>query len=242
MAVSRILAALVNSFLLLVVFAVLGTGTWLKTRSGVSDCIRFLDWRVMIVGIILLLVALAVINEACIEAPVLLFVYLIAVFVLMILLLAFTVFAFVVTNAKAGQVVSGRGYKEYRLGDFSHWLQRRVNNSHNWAKISSCIRDSNVCSKLGEKYTQEARLFSANLGPVQVCAYITISGPFAGDDMVHDGGFDSTGIQILVSAAVRTVAQNGPPVSRKALAFDCFSTLDEGQYLARTSSSTSMRW
>ncbi|KAL0404378.1 UNVERIFIED_CONTAM: Tetraspanin-8 [Sesamum radiatum] len=37
-------------------------------------------------------------------------------------------------------------YKEYRLGDYSNWLQKRVNN--HWTKIRSCLVDSKICQKL----------------------------------------------------------------------------------------------
>ncbi|KAI5016953.1 hypothetical protein ZWY2020_037331 [Hordeum vulgare] len=47
-------------------------------------------------------------------------------FILIALLLVFTAFAFVVTNRGVGSVISGRGYREYRLGEYSTWLQRRV--------------------------------------------------------------------------------------------------------------------
>lgn len=167
MGLSRLVTAILNFFILLVAIAILGTGIWLKTRSGASDCMKVLDWPIITIGVILLIVALVGFVGACAGVPALLWIYLFAVFILMVLLLAFTVFAFVVTNAKAGQVVSGRGYKEYQLGDYSHWLQDRVNNTKNWAKISSCIRDSEVCTKLGNKYSSEVSLFGAKLAPVQ---------------------------------------------------------------------------
>ncbi|KAI4972866.1 hypothetical protein ZWY2020_003791 [Hordeum vulgare] len=76
-------------------------------------------------------------------------------FILIALLLVFTVFAFVVTNRGAGSVVSGRGagsvvssrgYREYRHGEYSTWLQRRVEDADNWARI--CAADSGVCQRL----------------------------------------------------------------------------------------------
>ncbi|KAF6146368.1 hypothetical protein GIB67_020462 [Kingdonia uniflora] len=72
-------------------------------------------------------------------------VYLCVMFLLIVLLFCFTIFAFVVTNKGAGEVVSERGYKEYNFGDYSNWLQKRVNGNKNWRKINSCLMDSKVC-------------------------------------------------------------------------------------------------
>ncbi|GER43818.1 tetraspanin family protein, partial [Striga asiatica] len=53
---------------------------------------------------------------------------------------------FVVTNSVAGKVLSGRGYREYRLGDYSNWLQNRVND--HWGRVRSYLVDSNICQRL----------------------------------------------------------------------------------------------
>ncbi|KAI4991000.1 hypothetical protein ZWY2020_039371 [Hordeum vulgare] len=64
--------------------------------------------------------------------------------ILIALLLAFTAFSFVVTYRGAGSIVSGRGYREYRLGEYSTWLQRRVEDADNWARIRSYLRDGSA--------------------------------------------------------------------------------------------------
>jgi len=98
---------------------------------------------VIALGVLLLVLSLTGLAGALCLASCLLW-----LFLLILLLFAFTVFAFVVTNRGAGWVVSGRGYKEYRLGDYSTWMQRRVEDSQNWAKIRSCLQDGEVCQKL----------------------------------------------------------------------------------------------
>lgn len=88
-------------------------------------------------------------------------------------------FAFVVTNAKAGEVVSGQGFRNYRVGDYSNWLQQQVNSTSNWAAISSCIAASGVCPALGVKYTTQTALLTSNLTPTEVgtdCSTAHISG------------------------------------------------------------------
>ncbi|GLJ10808.1 hypothetical protein SUGI_0135500 [Cryptomeria japonica] len=69
-------------------------------------------------------------------------------FLLILLLFCFTVFAFVVTNKGAAQVVSDRGYKEYKLGDYSNWLQKRTEKRSKWNKIKSCLQDAKLCKSL----------------------------------------------------------------------------------------------
>ncbi|KAI4975785.1 hypothetical protein ZWY2020_049392 [Hordeum vulgare] len=41
-------------------------------------------------------------------------------------------------------IVSGRGYREYRLGEYSTWMQHRVEDSDNWARIRGCLHDGSV--------------------------------------------------------------------------------------------------
>ncbi|KAI5002380.1 hypothetical protein ZWY2020_027030 [Hordeum vulgare] len=90
-------------------------------------------------------------------------------FILIALLLVFTAFAFIVTNRGAGSVVSGHGYREYRLGEYSTWLQRRVEDAGNWARIRSCLRDGSVCQRFGARGELFQQFVTNNLSPIQ-CA------------------------------------------------------------------------
>ena len=158
---------ILNLVSLLVSLPVLGAGIWLAARGG-SDCERFLERPAMAAGIFLIVLSLAGLIGSCCRVQWLLWLYLLVMFVLIVLVFCFTVFAFVVTNKGAGEVVSGRGYREYRLGDYSHWLQRRVNNSENWSKIRSCLHDSNVCGSMHRGNQTIDQFVRRHLSPIQV--------------------------------------------------------------------------
>ena len=113
------LLGLLNAGVLVLAVVALGGGAWLSHRASTTDCERFLERPVIALGALLLVLSLAGLAGALCRASCLLWLYLLALFLLILLLFAFTVFAFVVTNRGAGWVVSGRGYKEYRLGDYS---------------------------------------------------------------------------------------------------------------------------
>lgn len=90
-------------------------------------------------------------------------------FLLILVLFCFTIFAFVVTNKGAGEKVSGKGYKEYRLGDYSDWLRKRVNSDKNWNKIRSCLVDSKVCKSLIDDNgsTPRDEFYNSHLSSIQ---------------------------------------------------------------------------
>lgn len=147
---------------------ILGAGIWLANR-GSTDCEKFLEKPVIAIGVFLMVVSIAGLIGACCRVSWLLWVYLLAMFLLIVLLFCFTVFAFVVTNKGVGEVVSNRGYKEYRLGDYSHWLQKRVENTGNWRKIRSCIMDAKVCKSLADDSVNKVAdtFYQENLSPIQ---------------------------------------------------------------------------
>ncbi|XP_044959587.1 tetraspanin-8-like [Hordeum vulgare subsp. vulgare] len=161
------LLGLLNAGVLVLALAVLGGGIWLSHRAATTDCERFLERPVIALGALLLALSLAGLAGSLCGASCLLWLYLVALFILIALLLVFTAFAFVVTNRGAGSVVSGRGYKEYRLGEYSTWLQRRVEDSENWARIRSCLRDGSVCQRFGARGESLQQFVTNNLSPIQ---------------------------------------------------------------------------
>lgn len=165
---SNNIIGIVNAITLLLSLAILAGGIWLATK-GDTVCEKFLQWPVIGIGIFLAVLSIAGFVGSCCRVSLLLWVYLFFVFLIIILIFCITVFAFVVTNKGAGEVVSNRGFKEYRLGDYSHWLKKQINKSSNWKKIQSCIQDAKICKKLADgriKQTAE-EFYSSNLSPIQ---------------------------------------------------------------------------
>lgn len=166
---SNNLVGILNFITFLLSIPIIAGGVWLS-RQGTSECERFLDKPVIALGVFLMIVSLAGLIGACCRVSWLLWVYLVVMFLLILLLFCFTIFAFVVTNKGAGEKVSGRGYKEYRLGDYSSWLQKRVDSDKNWNKIKSCLQDSKVCKSLiddGSNNTPRDEFYNKHLSAIQ---------------------------------------------------------------------------
>ncbi|CAK9860319.1 unnamed protein product [Sphagnum jensenii] len=167
MGCSNVLTGVLNFVTLVLSIPVVGVGIWLAKQHN-TVCVRFLQWPIILLGVFILAVSVAGLLGAWCRVSCLLWVYLFVMFVLILLLFVFTIFAFAVTNAGAGQVLSGKGYKEYRLGDYSTWLQRKVNNPSYWETIKSCLSDGKVCNSLdAPQYSTIAQFNAAPLSPVQ---------------------------------------------------------------------------
>ncbi|XP_077216097.1 tetraspanin-8-like [Tasmannia lanceolata] len=164
--VSNSLIGLLNVITLLLSIPILGGGIWLSTRAS-SDCEKFLEKPIIALGVFLLIVSLSGLIGSCCRVSWLLWVYLVVMFLLIVLIFCFTIFAFVVINKGAGKIVSQRGYKEYRLGDYSNWLQKRVSSDENWRRIKSCLQDSKVCKSLEDENLPQAEFYAKNLSPIQ---------------------------------------------------------------------------
>ncbi|XP_058068234.1 tetraspanin-8-like [Magnolia sinica] len=139
-----------------------------------SECENFIQFPMLVLGVFLFVISVLGIIGACCQVTFLLWIYLFVTFLLMIALFCFSIFAFVVTNKGVGEAIMGTGYKEYRLGDYSDWLQKQVNNEKNWGKIKSCLQDSEFCRRLGHQmydgndlYEETAEFYKQNLTPTQ---------------------------------------------------------------------------
>jgi hypothetical protein len=166
MGCSNLLTGFLNLATFILSIPIIAFGVWLsKTHDTV--CVRFLQYPIIVIGVFILLMSLAGMIGAWCDKRFLMLLYLFVMFLLIVLLFCFTIFAFVVTNSGAGNAVSGKGYKEYKLGDYSTWLQKRVDDPTYWSKIKSCIADSKVCSDLSKKYASQALFDKASLTPLE---------------------------------------------------------------------------
>ncbi|THG05015.1 hypothetical protein TEA_010322 [Camellia sinensis var. sinensis] len=192
---SNNLIGILNFLTFLFSIPILWAGIWLS-RQGSTDCEKFLEKPLIAIGIVLMVVSLAGLIGACCRVSWLLWFYLLVMFLLILLLFCFTIFAFVVTNKGAGEALSGKGYKEYRLGDYSNWLQKRVNSTKNWTKIKSCLQDGKVCQSLIDagSNTTVTQFYLENLSSVQMRDFFEKSKAF-------EHGF--VGVEFLMNFSYR---------------------------------------
>lgn len=145
---SNALIGFINFLTFLISIPILAGGIWLGNKAN-TDCLRFLQWPLIVIGASLMVLSLAGFAGACYRLSLLLWLYLFAMFFVIAALVGFIIFAFAVTEKGEGETVLNRGYLEYHLYSYSGWLRDRVGDPSYWAKISSCLRDARACRKMG---------------------------------------------------------------------------------------------
>lgn len=148
--------------------ATLSSSLYLRQHSG-SDCQKVLQNPFMIIGVFTFVMALIGLMGSFWRLIIFLWMYSFVAFVMVIGLMAYMAFAFVVTNENAGKALSGLGFKEYRVGDYSNWLRNQFEQGKNWEEIRSCLVDAQVCKNLGLDINQDAYdYYKQQFSPVQV--------------------------------------------------------------------------
>ncbi|CAL0304102.1 unnamed protein product [Lupinus luteus] len=152
MRTSNHLIGALNFLTFLLSIPILGGGIWLSSRANNTDCLKFLQWPLIIIGISIMVISLAGFAGSCYRNTFLMRLYLIAMFIIIAVLIGFIIFAYVVTDKGSGRRVMNHGYLDYYLQDYSGWLEKRVASDSYWGKISSCVRDSKTCRKLARNF------------------------------------------------------------------------------------------
>ncbi|MCO5605204.1 hypothetical protein L7F22_059384 [Adiantum nelumboides] len=148
----------------------IGVSAWLAMHAR-EDCLTFLQWLFMVIGLLLFGVGLLGFIGSCRRSKPLLLLYTALLLFIVLLLLGFTLFALLVT-AQNGQgrrpaVQGGARFREYTSADFSAWLQERVGPPH-WTSVQACLARGHLCRSL-DKYKTLRELYSArDLSPTQV--------------------------------------------------------------------------
>lgn len=167
MALSTNVIGAINFVAMLLSIPVIGAGIWLATEPD-NSCVKILQWPVIILGILILIVALAGFVGAFWRISWLLLFYLIAMLILIILLGCLVVFVYMVTLRGSGHLAPSRAYLEYHLDDYSGWLRRRVRSSYKWDRIRSCLSSTSMCAELNQSYRMAQDFFNAHLSPIEV--------------------------------------------------------------------------
>ncbi|PON96385.1 Tetraspanin [Trema orientale] len=145
MRASNHLIGLVNFLTFLLSIPILGGGIWLSSRANNTDCLKFLQWPIIVIGALVMVVSLAGFAGACYRNTFLMWLYLFVMFFVVAALVGFIIFAYAVTDKGSGRPVMNRAYLDYYLQDYSGWLEERVADNSYWVKIASCVRDSKAC-------------------------------------------------------------------------------------------------
>ena len=120
---------------------------------GATVCQNILRNPLLIIGLVLFVISLLAFIGSCFKANFFLTVYSISMVLVILALTGLTLFALVVTNKGVARKISGLGFSEYRVEDYSDWLQDNFVNNNNWDHIRGCLSDSHVCKTLHSEAT-----------------------------------------------------------------------------------------
>ncbi|XP_050236454.1 tetraspanin-11-like [Mercurialis annua] len=145
---SNCIISLINLIFLIFGITGLSSGLYIHVH-GLNHCQRLMQNPLLIMGVFFIVLSLIGLLGSFCKDNSLLMIYLALIFFLIVGLMAFTLFAFLVTHKYSGSssVRPGLGFKEYRLQQFSKWLQIHVVNKYHWDRIKSCMVDAQVCKK-----------------------------------------------------------------------------------------------
>ncbi|GLT37289.1 hypothetical protein SLA2020_116180 [Shorea laevis] len=105
MRASNHIIGLVNFLTFLISIPILGGGIWLSSRANNTDCLKFLQWPLIVIGASIMVISLAGFAGACYRNTILMRFYLFVMFFVLVALLGFIIFAYAVTDKGSGRSV-----------------------------------------------------------------------------------------------------------------------------------------
>lgn len=185
-----------NLLSLLSSIPIIGGALWFARSS--ATCESALQTPLLILGFVVLLVSLAGFVGACFNVAWALWFYLFFMLLLIAALLCVTAFGFAVTGGGGGTQVPGRLYMEYRLGDYSGWLRKRVSEDKYWTAARACVVGSRACAELAMwtplDYLQKdlTPIQSGCCKPPTSCTYGTVTPVMTQDEDCYRWNNDAT--------------------------------------------------
>ncbi|KAL6854008.1 hypothetical protein ACP4OV_020037 [Aristida adscensionis] len=162
--VSNTVIGYLNLVTLVASIPIIGAGLWVARGSAVT-CESALQTPLLAIGFIVLLVSLAGFVGACYHVTWALWLYLLAMLLLLVGLLGMTLFGLAVTARGGGAQVPGRPYREFRITDYSPWLQKHVDVERYWRPALACVVGSRACPRIATWTPMD--YLQNNLTPIQ---------------------------------------------------------------------------
>ncbi|XP_055961867.1 tetraspanin-8-like [Mercurialis annua] len=125
------------------------TTTWAPMHDISVPCANFLTMPVFLLGVALLIVSVVGLIAVLCRVLILHRVYLFVMLLIITALFTFILFSFIIT-IKGPKMENSSG-REYRLNDFSDWLQKHFVGVRDWLGIHCCLVDEDVCDSFGNK-------------------------------------------------------------------------------------------
>ena len=143
--ISNTLVGTLNILTLLLSLAGMAGSAYIHFHK--TDCLKVLMYPLLFGAFFIFVVSVLGITGSMFRINEALYAYLLATFFVILAFMLFTVFALFVTNKVVGQKVSDKGFGEYKVADFSLWLQQYVINDKNWNDIKSCLVGVGFCHR-----------------------------------------------------------------------------------------------
>ncbi|CAK7323163.1 unnamed protein product [Dovyalis caffra] len=122
----------------------------------------------MVVGTFFVVVSLIGLIGTICKVTFLLGIYSFFAFLWILGLISFTFFLLLVTNNGASEKLSRIRFREYRFGDYSHWLREQFANGRNWNNIQSCMVYTHACSNPHTYHDLKAKdFYKKKLSPIE---------------------------------------------------------------------------